>query len=779
MGIPLRVLIIEDSPDDADLEVQELRRAGFDVRFERVAALDEMREALRRGTWDVVLSDYTVPGLRSDEALALVRELRLDIPFIVVSGAIGEELAAAAVRAGCHDYVLKSNLRRLASAVQRELREAERRRACRAAEELLKDGDTPYRSFLRDFLGIAYRCTPDLTPIFIHGAVEAITGYTEQEFMSGLVRWDRIVYPPDLRNRLSQVSFVPGFTGEQEYRIVRKDGGLRWVHELVGNVCDATGKPAFVQGAIYDITERRRAEEALNESENRYRSLFFSMREGSALHRIVYDEAGRPVDYVIVDVNPSYEKIADLPRTSCIGRRASEVYETDSPPFLETFARVAQTRIAESFETYFGCVGKYLRISVYSPAPGEFVTIFDDITEQKAAEEALDRSEEQLRQAQKMEAVGTLASGIAHDFNNLLTAIFGYTALAKKALPAGHPTIHFLEMIEEAAQQAGGVTKALLTFSRKAVAERRPVDLGRTVSESLRLLRRVLPASVDVVEDVPSEAIWVCADVTRIQQVLINLAVNARDAMPDGGRLRIVLRQVPASETGWETTDRNRPEAYARLTVEDTGIGMPENVKRRIFEPFFTTKARGHGTGLGMSIVHGIVTDHMGRIDVRSEVGSGTQVTIWLPCCAAPRDFLREAPPPTHAQGHGESILLAEDNDHVRAIMVSTLRSRGYSVIEASDGDAVMAAIEAHREDTRLVVLDLDLPKMTGLDCLRQIRQVRPDMPAIIVTGRVEFDPARHLGKNDFLLRKPFAMAEFTGTVARALRTAARQEVPS
>jgi PAS domain S-box-containing protein len=385
-----------------------------------------------------------------------------------------------------------------------------------------------------------------------------------------------------------------------------------------------------------------------------------------------------------------------------------------------------------------------------------------DITDRKQAEE-------QLRHSQKLEAVGTLAAGVAHDFNNLLTAIFGYTSLARKSLSAGHPAQQYLDMAEEAIQQASGVTRSLLTFSHRAAATKSPVDVAKVLTDSIRLLRRVLPASVEIVEQVPPDLeLWVNADATQLQQVLMNLAVNARDAMPNGGQLRIALRKGRAGPDDPKGADGRTCLSRAVVFVEDTGVGMPGDIRSRIFEPFFTTKRHGEGTGLGMSIVHGIVTDHGGEIRIDSEPGRGTRVTIWLPGCEPCAAGVRPERAPEKA-GHGELVLVVEDDEHIRSIVTSTLRSEGYEVVQAGDGVQGLKVFEEYGALVSLLVLDVDLPRLSGLACLEEARSRRAGLPAIVVTGSVQDGAMRPNADNVHVLRKPFRMADLTAAVAHAL----------
>lgn len=384
--------------------------------------------------------------------------------------------------------------------------------------------------------------------------------------------------------------------------------------------------------------------------------------------------------------------------------------------------------------------------------------------------------QEQLHQAHKMEAVGLLAAGVAHDFSNLLTVVRGHTDRAAAVLADQDQARKELELIREATRQATDLTRSLLTFSRKLPTEKRPVDLCTVVQESERLLRRVLPAAVKLEVDVICEPpLWVNADQMQLQQVVLNLAINARDAMPDGGTVRVALSPIAEADADdlAEASESGGPSA--RLALMDTGVGMPPEVLSRIFEPFYTTKARGQGTGLGLSIVHGVVKDHGGRIEVQSEVGKGTTFTIVLPGIQAVPVREAAAPLTITPQGTGQLILLAEDDRHVRGIIASTLESLGYEVVQSDDGPTALGVFAQYRDVIRLLVLDADLPERSGPDCLRELREAGVKTPAIVITGNVALD-SDELDDETILLRKPFGMPELAATVSEAFARGARRE---
>jgi len=373
-------------------------------------------------------------------------------------------------------------------------------------------------------------------------------------------------------------------------------------------------------------------------------------------------------------------------------------------------------------------------------------------------------------QSQKLEAVGTLVNGIAHDFNNLLTAICGYTELARTTLPEDHPAVEPLRMVEQAAGQASGVTRSLLTFSRRHGSLKQPVNLVQMLGEAMRLLRYVLPESVEIVEDYRSEGdIWVRGDRMQLQQVLMNLALNARDAMPEGGRLRIAVRRASGGSGSGYSSSQTDEGGTATLIVEDSGTGMSPDTQARAFEPFFTTKPDSQGSGMGLAVVHGVVTDSGGSVELDSAVGRGTLVRIELPCCAPGPDRVRAEERRETVAGRGETLLVIENDDHVRAIVMSSLRSCGYDVLQARDGREAMQRLLERPQSIRLIALDLDMPRMSGEACLRELRDAGVRVPVVVTTGSSEPGVEYPSLENIHVLRKPFQMADLAAMISRVL----------
>jgi two-component system, cell cycle sensor histidine kinase and response regulator CckA len=638
MSQSLRVLIVEDSEDDALLLVRRLQKSGYELKWERVDSPEAMRSALDLNTWDLVITDYVMPGFNALEALEILNEKGLDIPRIVVSGTIGEETAVATMRAGASDYLMKDNLQRLIPAIERELRDAEIRKERRRAQEALRESEQRYRSLVENVdIGVTL-IDPDHTIVMTNTAQS------------------------------------------------------RMFEKPVGNL---VGKKCFRE---------------------------FERRETVCPHC----PGNRPA----VSTEPTEIEIEKIrPDGNALSLRM---------------------RTLQSLGEDGSTIG--------------FIKVVENVTERKSLEE-------QLRQAAKMEAIGRLAGGVAHDFNNLLTAMIGYSNLLLQQMPEKGSNREKVVQINRAATRAADLTRQLLAFSRKQVLDARVLDLNSVVGDFEKMLRRLLGEDVELVAKFEPSLGSVRADRSQIEQILMNLAVNARDAMPQGGKMMLETANTMVGDDLARTLADVRAGEYVVFSVADTGTGMSPEIKSRIFDPFFTTKEEGKGTGLGLSTVYGIVKQHQGHISLRSETGTGTIFKVYLPRIQEEPQAEAEAPVIEREARGSETVLVVEDDDIVRRLACEVLEMLGYTVLSACDPEGALRISREHDAPIHLLLTDVVMPQMDGATLFCRLHPDRPDMRVLYVSGYTRDSIVNHRvvrhGVN--FLQKPFTVERLAGKVRDVL----------
>jgi PAS domain S-box-containing protein len=515
--------------------------------------------------------------------------------------------------------------------------------------------------------------------------------------------------------------------------------------------------------AVRDLTKRMQSEKALRESESRFRSLF----EAATEFVEILDERGR-----ILEANPAFLKGIGWSHDKIIGRRVDEFFSPMSKEvFHRHFPSVLNTGVCSSEIELVAADGRVITVDCTASAirgssgNTKFIVIAQrDLTEHK-------RLEEQLRQAVKMEAIGRLAGGVAHDFNNLLTAIMGYCTMLMQRLPAEGDHVQKLAQINLASERAAALTQQLLAFSRKQLLHMRVLDINTVISDIGEMLRRLIGEHIDLVMVLNTELPSVRADQGQIEQIVVNLLVNARDAMSSGGRLTIETSRV------WLDTDYAKfhmdVEAgpYVLMSVSDEGVGMDENTRSRIFEPFFTTKGKGLGTGLGLSTVYGIVRQHGGHISVESEPGAGTTFNVYLPCVEEAPEEMPATEPVLYWSRGVETVLVVEDEEIVRNMATEFLNMLGYTVLSVGDPEEALRLVEDHAGPIDLLLTDVILPKMDGRTLSQRILDRRPQVRVLFVSGYTE-DAIVHHGVLDsgiHFLQKPFGMEALAQKVREVL----------
>jgi PAS domain S-box-containing protein len=634
---PLRLLYVEHEQDDVEIAVQELKKSKIDFDVETVATREEFARKLAEKTFDIILADYRLPGWTGMDALALIKERGLDVPFLLITGTLGEELAVECIKQGVTDYVLKAQLARLPVAIHQAL-DAKLLRAAeaRAVEELRKS-EARYRGLVNNATYGIYWVTTDGEILSANPALARMLGFDSTEELLALGSSSALYRDPAVRLKLLA-----------EYRKF---------------------------GRANAVTEWKR-------------------KDGKFIH------------------------------VHLIGRR------TTSPE-----------RTIECIEV-----------------------IVEDLTEKIALEK-------QLVQAQKFEAIGQLAGGIAHDFNNMIGAIIGWADLGvEETEPSSRPHRHF-EKIRQQADRAAGLTRQLLAFARRQILEPRNMDLNQTVTETLSLLEKVIGGNIEVKSNLAPDLALVSADPTQVEQILMNLCINARDAMPQGGSLHIETSNAVFDEAYCVTQPFARPGRYSMLSVTDTGTGMDPATLDRIFEPFFTTKELGKGTGLGLAMVYGIVRQHGGFVHVYSELGVGSNFRVYLPISLEAARSPERAPNTGPVRGGTETILVAEDHEGLREIARETLTNLGYRVILTADGEEAVREFMDPRNHVDLLLLDVVLPKLGGPQAYARICESRPHVPAIFATGySADIDLLRQARQRKLpMLQKPYSPRDLARKVRETL----------
>ena len=735
--------------------------------------------------------------------------------------------------------------------------------------------------------------------IDVNEAFERATGYPREDVLGHFAQEFALFSDPgEFEEYLTQLG-ERGRIRNLEFHFRRRSGDIG-TGLISAESIELDGQPSIIVSTI-DITEQKAAERDRRQSERRYQSLFNSMQEGVALHKLIRS-GGAPENYILLDVNRRFEELLGMRREQVVNRLGTDVYAAEAAPFLKEYASVVEGGMPLQLETYFPPMDKHFIVSVTAIEEDLFATIFFDITEQKRTQEryqlisentadviwmwdveagrcvyvspsveqlrgfspaetmaqSLDqampgdsyriiaaelqrcraavesgdesariqkneieflrkdgttvptatvtrlvsdvrgkvryvtgvtrditdlkraeaekaRIEDELRQSQKLESVGRLAAGVAHDFNNLLTVINGYSRLLLGSLKADDPLRGGLEEIHKAGERAAALIQQLLAFSRKQILQPRVLDLNRVVEGMRPMLVRLMGEDVELCVQLHAEPTTICADPHQLEQVLMNLAVNSRDAMPDGGRFSIETGFVEWDESQAQLHPGAHAGPYVMLAVSDTGEGMSEETRGHIFEPFFTTKEVGRGTGLGLSTIHGIVEQSGGYVEVASEPGKGTTFKIYLPGAVDPRadSVAQEA---VLAMGGKETVLVVEDQAAVREYAAAALESYGYRTILAASAEEALALCQREGQRIDLILADVVMPGLSGRELADRLKQRGQEIKVLFMSGYTD-DTIVHHGvqrKEAQFIQKPFAPEQLAVKVREVLRAADR-----
>jgi PAS domain S-box-containing protein len=548
-----------------------------------------------------------------------------------------------------------------------------------------------------------------------------------------------------------------------DYEVIKKDDGSTRIIELSASLRrDETGEPIGFRGVARDVTERNLAEEALRKSEEKYRELV----ENANSIILRGDTEG-----TITFFNEFAQRFFGYSEEEIIGKNllGTIIPETESArlglkKLTESFRKDPERQVVSENENLLRNGEKAWVTWTYKPIFDkdrnliEILCIGTDTTELKIAENEKDDLETQLQRAQKMEAVGTLAGGIAHDFNNILQAIFSYTQILLMKKDASDPDYKKIEAVIKSVQRASDLTKRLLIFSRKVKSKLKPLDLNLEVEQVFKMLERTVPKMIHIESQLADNLKAINADPVQIEQIMMNLGVNARDAMPDGGNLVFKTENVTLDEVFCKTHLGTTPGQYVLLSVSDTGQGMDKQVQEHMFEPFFTTKEAGKGTGLGLAMVYGIVKSHSGYITCDSVAGKGTTFKIYFRAIDQKSETVDFDETQFPVRGGSETILLVDDEESIRVPSEEILASVGYKVLTAPDGEKALEIYQKKYADIGLIILDLIMPGMGGRQCLEKLLKIDPQAQVIVTSGYSVDGPAREVieSKAKGFVNKPY-----------------------
>ncbi|MEI6788679.1 MAG: PAS domain S-box protein [bacterium] len=573
-------------------------------------------------------------------------------------------------------------------------------------------------------------------------------------------------------SRIVKEQVIPlgySFAYEKEYR--RKDGTIFPIELRTFLLRDDSGQPSGMWAIIHDITERKWVEEKLREAEWKFQALFTKGPIGVAYHEMIYDEAGKPVDYRFLDANECYLELTGIDPRGKTVRQAFPGIENDPFDWIGTFGRVARTGEQLRIEQYFKTNNRWYDLVAYQYKPDHFVAAFQEITARKQAEAERAKLQEQLTQAQKMESVGRLAGGVAHDFNNMLGVILGHVEMAMEQVHKSDPLYSSLEEIRKAAQRSADLTRQLLAFGRKQIIMPEVLPLNETVAGMLKMLRRLIGENINLVWQ-PGATLWpVKMDPSQIDQILINLCVNARDAIAGIGSVTIETENKLFTEDECAKNTVDIPGEYVLLSVSDTGCGMKKEMLPLLFEPFFTTKDIGKGTGLGLSTVYGIVKQNSGFITVYSEPEHGTTFKIYLPRHAGRREPAVATKPEQPTQRGCETILLVEDEPTMMTMATVMLEKQGYTVLPASTPGTAIRLANDHAGIITLMITDVIMPEMNGRDLAKALLTLYPTLKCLFMSAYTANVIANQgiLDPGAQFIQKPFSRNELAAKVRKIL----------
>lgn len=768
----IKMLLLEDNQSDAELIIESVKREGLIPDWQRVVTRDEYVGLLDENI-DIVISDHTLPQFDAISALELLNAKDLKIPFIIVSGTISEEAAIQGLRLGATDYLLKDRLSRLGPAIKDAVDKHQLLKAKEAAENALLKSEREFRLLAENANDVIFRycLKPEPKMEYISPAVEKISGYSVEEFYADPELPFQIAHKDDITRFRNYIFKSKNTSKPQRLRWITKKGREIWVDFRITRDRENMNESSAVEGIARDITDLMELQESLRESEALFRGIFENMEEG--FYRTTPDGE-------ILLLNPQCAEILGYEHPQeLIGRNILELEQFANYPREKFERHVRDSGQIRNFNSrWYRKNGDEIIVRENAHAVYDddgnirfYEGTVEDITDQRMLEE-------QLIQSQKVESLGQVAGGIAHDFNNVLASLSGAFQMIEMQIGSNQSLDKYFNIANSSIEQAKSITNRLLTFTQSSRPNRKTVSLQQFIQEMKEIGQHTLPKEIDIGVKPFSGNDLVAIDNSQLQQVVLNMFINASHAMPRGGKITLGIYKPDRAEIQQQLG--GKPDhGYLCLTIEDSGSGIEPDIQERIFEPFFTTKGPGKGTGLGLAVSYKIVQNHEGWIDLQSTPGIGTTFTIGLPASTQSVFQRNRQTSLNDANGRGEHILLVDDEPEIREMMTEVLTSQGYKVTAVSDGMAGLEAYQRAPDTFDLVLTDLGLPKMSGIEMTDQILSITPDALVIAATGYIEEQKEQLLEKAGFktVLRKPFDLQDVLEHIKRVLAMKPTNEI--
>jgi two-component system, cell cycle sensor histidine kinase and response regulator CckA len=729
------VLVVEDDVGLNRLTCKILEREG--IKTHHALNGNDAISAARTLRDGIILLDYCLPDMNGQQMIIALREEKIGTPVIVMTGHGDERTAVEIMKLGARDYIIKEPdfITRVPRIIRRTFDAIAKEKELARSEVVLRESEEKFRK-------VFFTC-PDLISInrladgmfiSVNKGFEQLSGYSEKDVAGKTSLELKMWKNPDDRKKVVESLRANGRIENYETQYITKNGNI--VDGLMSAAIIEIDGISHILNISRDITERKQAEDKLQKSEAKYRELYENMLDAF----VMVDMAGRIIEFNQAYVNLvgySAEEIRTLTYIDLIPEKwhAAEKKIVENQIIKRGYSDVYEKEYRRKDGTLVSIELRTILLRDASEDPIGMWGIIRDITERKRAGEKQKKLEEQLRQSQKLEAIGQLSSGVAHDFNNLLGGIMGHAELLKMHLSEGSDLLRHTASIISSCTKAADLTKQLLTFARKAPVELVKVDPNAIIKHIMGIMERTIDRRIEIIVNLQEHPPFISGDRNQLENALLNIAINARDAMPEGGRLTIISEAVDLNKTSLSDEHFEVKEGpYVKISIADTGFGMSKETQGRIFEPFFTTKEVGKGTGLGLASVYGCVKQHNGYITVESREGKGAQFNVYLPVIKSTRPMAGVTEESTLIPGKG-TLLVVDDERAYHEILKEIFGGLGYTVHCCADGVEAVTFYREHNSAIHVVILDLNMPKMNGLDCFRRLKEINANVKVIVSSG--------------------------------------------